>query len=239
MPTEILPNLFLGDLADAKFWQGFAITVLEYHPPEPPEQIVIGSRSRTTPDAQFIDNLTMSTASGHIMAASRTKTKVKKAPPTSRVRHGTRALIMKTFNEGDGKGKKLSTATLVESVRRLSGTKIPEPTIRASLRTLLRQKILQARRAGREKVYSRVPASLATPPKMATSAVNATPAPLQVPDIEPQPYPIPPPPEAALPHKLAVGEVLVLHVGESHVETVSNIHGKVVLERHLRPKGTR
>ena len=40
MPTEILPNLFLGDLADAKRWQGFAITVLEYRPPELPTNVV-------------------------------------------------------------------------------------------------------------------------------------------------------------------------------------------------------
>ena len=40
MVTEILPNLFLGDLADAKRWQGFAITVLEYRPPELPTNVV-------------------------------------------------------------------------------------------------------------------------------------------------------------------------------------------------------
>jgi transposase len=38
--TEILPNLFLGDIADAKRWQGFAITVLEYRPPELPTNVV-------------------------------------------------------------------------------------------------------------------------------------------------------------------------------------------------------
>ena len=40
MATEILPNLFLGDLADTKRWQGFAITVLEYRPPELPTNVV-------------------------------------------------------------------------------------------------------------------------------------------------------------------------------------------------------
>ncbi len=40
MATEILPNLFLGDLADAKRWQGFTITVLEYRPPELPTNVV-------------------------------------------------------------------------------------------------------------------------------------------------------------------------------------------------------
>ncbi|MDG6913575.1 MAG: dual specificity protein phosphatase family protein [Nitrososphaerota archaeon] len=40
MATEILPNLFLGDLADARGWQGFAITVLEYRPPELPTNVI-------------------------------------------------------------------------------------------------------------------------------------------------------------------------------------------------------
>lgn len=51
MATEILPNLFLGDLADAKRWQGFAITVLEYRPPELPSKVVhIPIVDTTTPD---------------------------------------------------------------------------------------------------------------------------------------------------------------------------------------------
>ena len=40
MATEILPNLFLGDLADARRWEGFAVTVLEYRPPELPTNVV-------------------------------------------------------------------------------------------------------------------------------------------------------------------------------------------------------
>lgn len=182
------------------------------------------------------DNLTKPAASGHIMATSRTKTKVKKTPPATAVRHGTRALILKTFDEAGG--KKLSTATLVAGVRRLSGTKTPEPTIRASLRTLLRKKVLQARRVGREKVYSLVAASSASPPKVATPTPSRPPAPQQAPVTEPQPYPTPTPPTGSLPHRLAVGEALVLHISETHVETATNVHGKVVLERHPRPKQT-
>ena len=40
MVTEILPNLFLGDLTDAKRWQGFAVTVIEYRQPELPTNVV-------------------------------------------------------------------------------------------------------------------------------------------------------------------------------------------------------
>jgi hypothetical protein len=41
---------------------------------------------------------------------------------------------------------------------------------------------------------------------------------------------------ATLPHKLGVGEVLVLFIGEAHVETATNVHGKIVLEKHTRPR---
>ena len=196
-----------------------------------------GLYPRNSRCAWFTVNLTIPAASGYIMATSRIKTKVKKTPPTSGVRHGTRALILKTFEEAES--KKLSTATLVEGVRRLSGTKIPEPTIRASLRTLLRQKVLQARRVGREKVYSPATASSASPPKVVTPTASETPPPQPAPVIEPQPYPAPTSPTPALPHKLAVGEALVLHIGDTHVETATNVHGKVVLERHPRSRRTK
>ncbi|MDE1821897.1 MAG: hypothetical protein KGJ23_13965 [Euryarchaeota archaeon] len=35
---------------------------------------------------------------------------------------------------------------------------------------------------------------------------------------------------------LAPGEVLVLSIGEGHVETATNVHGKVVIERLARPR---
>ena len=170
------------------------------------------------------------------MTTSRTKPKTKSTPKATGVRHGTRALILKMFDEG--KGERRSTSTLVQGVRRLSGTKILEPTIRASLRTLLRQKVLRVRRVGKENVYSLAAAKSTSLPKMAAPVVRETPAPKPAPVLEPQPYPVPTPPMPALPHKLAVGEALVLHIGETHVETATNVHGKVVLERHPRPKRT-
>ncbi len=42
---------------------------------------------------------------------------------------------------------------------------------------------------------------------------------------------------ALLLHKLAPGEVSILHVSETHVEAATNVHGKLVLERHRRPRG--
>ncbi len=39
----------------------------------------------------------------------------------------------------------------------------------------------------------------------------------------------------AILHKIAPGEIALLHVGESHVETAANIDGKLVLKKHPRP----
>ncbi|MDE1821896.1 MAG: hypothetical protein KGJ23_13970 [Euryarchaeota archaeon] len=44
------------------------------------------------------------------------------------------------------------------------------------------------------------------------------------------------PTSAPLPHRLSLGEVLVLEIGEDHLETATNVHGRVVLERHARPR---
>ncbi|HZY70868.1 MAG TPA: hypothetical protein VFF67_07840 [Thermoplasmata archaeon] len=38
-----------------------------------------------------------------------------------------------------------------------------------------------------------------------------------------------------LPHKLALGEILVLSVTEGEVLTATNLHGRLLLERHPLP----
>lgn len=147
-------------------------------------------------------------------------------------RHGTRKFVLAAL-EPTASGTGLTTATILQQVRKFSGKRIPEETVRQSLRTLVRQRAVRARRAGREKTYKLVQGA-------ETSAVPR-PSP-----IRPETLPGGPAALAAtsaaeravgsFPHKLAVGEVLILEVGERHVETASNIHGKVVLERHPRPR---
>ena len=38
--------------------------------------------------------------------------------------------------------------------------------------------------------------------------------------------------DAMLPHKLALGEILVLSVSNGHVLAATNLHGRLVFERH-------
>jgi hypothetical protein len=40
---------------------------------------------------------------------------------------------------------------------------------------------------------------------------------------------------AMLPHKLALGEILVLSIGNGQVLTATNLHGRLALERHPLP----
>lgn len=119
----------------------------------------------------------------------------------------------------------MPTSVVVKVTRELAEKRIPEESIRNSLRTLVRQKAIRARRSGREKTYKLVDEPS---PRSAELVVPETSRPSAIPSAA----------DAALsfPHKLAVGEVLVLFVGETHVETASNVHGKVVLERHPRPR---
>lgn len=110
-------------------------------------------------------------------------------------------------------------------VAKASGKSIPEYSVRNALRTLVRRKLLQPRRKGREISYtllsaspSRSPASARMEPEIiavAEEIETATPA---------------------GPHKLAVGEALILAVGEAHVESVTNVHGKLIVEHHPRPR---
>jgi len=41
---------------------------------------------------------------------------------------------------------------------------------------------------------------------------------------------------AGLPHKLALGEILVFPVRDGHVLAATNLHGRLVFERHPLPR---
>jgi hypothetical protein len=117
------------------------------------------------------------------------------------------------------------TKDLQRKVASLTGTKIPAYSIYQALRTLVKRKVVTATRMGRQFSYRLIgsPAERAArsePAPTASSRVTS----LMV------------PPLALLPHKLAPGEVTILHIGETHIETATNEHGKLVLERHARPR---
>jgi|GEM_PF-6849414 len=172
-----------------------------------------------------------------------------------RARHGTRKWIVKVMDSPEGI-RGMLTSQIQSRVAKLSGSKIPPYSIYQALRTLVKRHRLQARRQGREYSYKFVTGGAATPAKPVSRAKRVvaalTPAPrpaaavatpVSAPAVAPMPLTVPEAP-AAVPgapaapslHKLAPGEVALLHIGEAHVETATNVHGRIVLERHRRPK---
>jgi hypothetical protein len=158
-----------------------------------------------------------------------------------RARHGTRSLILKVFQASDAPAT-LRTTAIVERVSKEAGTSIPAFSVYSALRTLVKRKVLKAGREGHEKSYSLVGptapthAPTAAPTPAAWSAPRPVGTPVAATPVAPTtsaPTPISAPPPA-LPHKLAVGEALILEVGENHVESVTNVHGHLVVERHPR-----
>ncbi len=159
-----------------------------------------------------------------------------------RERHGTRPLILKVF-QAEGAPTTLRTTAIVERVSKLADTDIPAFSVYSALRTLVKRKVLKAGREGHEKSYSLVgpiPPSAAPTPPSAPAAWSREPPVEAPPTLPPRAPSIPVPPISAaalgLPHKLAVGEVLILDVGENHVESVTNVHGHLVVERHPRKR---
>jgi hypothetical protein len=165
-------------------------------------------------------------------------------------RHGTRNFVLQTL-EGTGEGPAIATRAIIKRVRKLAGKRLPEETIRSSLKTLVRQRVVKGRKSGNEKVYKLV---AAPPAAGAATPAGGNPPPERVPlnelfeghakeprhvvgwiDPKTESFRNMVVGEPALPHKLAVGEVLILEIGAAHVETATNVHGKVVLERHTRP----
>lgn len=147
-----------------------------------------------------------------------------KRKTSKRTRHGTRSLVLKAL-EGSDASKEVRGAEIRSRVAKLSGRKIPDYSIYQALRTLVRRKALTARRIGREYAY-RV---ASTSQRIASRARAAIPSPRS---------PAPPKSsEVSSPgiHKLALGEIVVIEVDAGYVETATNLHGQLVIQRHRRP----
>lgn len=145
-----------------------------------------------------------------------------------RTRHDTRKWILKALASA-GAGEALPTSQIEKSIASLSGSRIPSYSVYQALRTLTKRKVVSARRKGRELSFSLVATGRAAP----APAVVERPAEMAAPPMPPAPAPTPSTPAGL--HTIAPGEVTILHVGDSHIETATNVHGKIVLEKHRRP----
>ncbi|MCI4337502.1 MAG: hypothetical protein L3K17_10040 [Thermoplasmata archaeon] len=143
-----------------------------------------------------------------------------------RTRHSARKWIIKALEGAKGSAA-MRTSEIMKRASQLSGSEIPGYSVYQALRTLVKREIVAAKREGREFSYrlkasrgkgtapSPAPTLSAPIPAVAPVAVAAAPSPIV--------------------HTLAPGEVAILHVGDTHIEAASNVHGKLVLERHRRP----
>jgi hypothetical protein len=159
----------------------------------------------------------------------------------SNVRHDPRKWALQALEQA-GDGVAWPTSKILARASSLSGGKIPYYSIYQALRTLVRRHQLTVKRRGRERVYRLAVPSSGAPAPSAPSAPARVPAvgPVRrAPPSTPAPAearssPLAPSPPAGL-HKIAPGEIALLHVGDTHIETAANIDGKLVLKRHPRP----
>jgi len=121
-------------------------------------------------------------------------------------------------------GARLSTSDIAKRISKSRQKKFHKNSVYNALRLLVQRGRLVVHREGREKTYQ-LPGSGAAleTPMAATSPVVAdvvASAPLAT---------------TALPHKLGLGEILVLRVEGRDVVTATNLHGRLVFERHRAP----
>lgn len=139
-----------------------------------------------------------------------------------RSRHGARKWIEKVLATAGGQSG-LTTSAIHSRAEQLSGAKLPSYSVYQALRTLVRRKAVSATRQGRELSYRLVGGATALP----TEPVSKPSEPERM---------VPVGAATLVMHKMAPGEITVVHVSETHIETASNVEGKLLLERHPRPR---
>jgi hypothetical protein len=120
-------------------------------------------------------------------------------------------------------GGRLSTSKIAKRIGKLSHKSFHKNSIYNALRILVRRGELTMVRKGRQKMYqlrqtvAAVKKRTTGPRTPRASSTESAPAP------------------AMLPHKLGLGEILVIRIGPRGVVTATNLHGKLMLEHHPLP----
>jgi hypothetical protein len=136
-----------------------------------------------------------------------------------------------------GISDKLSTSQIAKRVAKLRGKRFHPNSVYNALRILARRGEIIAVRRGHQKAYQ-IRGGAAASPRTASgsgrggarqtpggwrrSFARATTAGTVVETTVP-------------PHKLALGEILVLRIRDGYVLTATNLHGRLALERHPLP----
>ena len=154
-----------------------------------------------------------------------------------RKRRGAQKWILSTLREMNP-SETLSTSKIAKRIQKASGKAFHKNSVYNALRILVHDGALKVVRAGHEKTYqvsgAAPPAPRSTPRPRTTPAMSSPPVAESIAIPEPTPA-TPAVTPAALPHKLALGEILVIRVEGDEVVTATNLHGQLVLERHPLP----
>jgi hypothetical protein len=156
-----------------------------------------------------------------------------KRSKASREPRGVQKWILAVLREGGPSGS-LSTAKITKRIAKSSGKRYHQNSVYTALRILTSQGAIKATRKGNEKSYA---------------IAGWSQAPITRPEVEPEVLTGTDMPETAvaygdgatpesirlaadLPHKLAPLEILVFPVRDGHVLVATNLHGRLVFERH-------
>jgi hypothetical protein len=138
---------------------------------------------------------------------------------------------------GAGLTGSLSTAKLMKRIAKTSGKRYHQNSVYNALRILTSEGAIKATRKGNEKSYaiagwSQAPITRSeVEPEVLTGADIPEVAVASSHSLSPESIR-----EAAgLPHKLALGEILVFPVRDGHVLAATNLHGRLVFDRHELP----
>jgi hypothetical protein len=126
----------------------------------------------------------------------------------------------------------LSTAQITKRITKASGKDFHKNSVYLALRKLVNRGNLQSVRVGQEKSYKAAKGAPSAPSAAPTASSSASEGPADLSAVVPTDLS---PTLAALPHKLALGEILVLGVSDGQVLTATNQHGRLVVERHAIP----
>ncbi|MFI5417818.1 MAG: hypothetical protein ACHQ2Y_02820 [Candidatus Lutacidiplasmatales archaeon] len=130
----------------------------------------------------------------------------------------------------------LSTSKIAKRIAKSSGKKFHQNSVYLALRQLAGRGDIKATRVGLEKTYrvakGHERSGDKSPPGGEAARVETSPHTDRPPQPTRSDFGVQ---AASLPHKLALGEILVLSIGDGHVLTATNLHGRLALERHPLP----
>jgi hypothetical protein len=131
----------------------------------------------------------------------------------------------------------LSTAKLAKRIAKSSGKRYHPNSVYTALRILTGQGAIKATRKGLEKSYAIAGWSQAAVTRAEVEPMVSPP--VDLPEIAVvDPHGVSPEAirlAAGLPHKLALGEILVFPARDGHILAATNLHGRLVFERHALP----